>query len=333
MAYSSNYSVNECLVDVRQRRGFTLVELLVVIAIIGILVGLLLPAVQAAREAARRIQCSNNLKQMGLALHNFESAFKELPPAGYRGSGEGTWAVRLLPFLEQTSAYNQWDHTNIGAYFRLGANPAEIAARQLQVPAYLCPSRRGPVQLSRNGDSRNNFTGVTAYNIPGACGDYAHVGGGDDGTFTEQGTLKGLDTTGTWLLNPQWKVVKAKSRTSFRSVVDGTSNTAVFGEKHVAPIADFGLVAAGDSSIYNDNSPQFSARLMGRQVTNGTIARTLAAGPTDVLRRNERFGSYHPGICQFTLVDGSVRSLAITTDLDVLTSLALPADGKVVTLD
>ena len=316
----------------RTRSAFTLVELLVVIAIIGILVGLSLPAVQAAREAARRMQCSNNLKQMGLALHNFESANKEFPPAGFRGSGEGTWAVRLLPFLEQTAAYNQWDHTNIGAYFRLGATPAEVAARQLQVPAYLCPSRRGPIQLSKNGDSRNNFTGVTAYNIPGACGDYAHVGGGDNGTFTDQGTLKALDTTGTWQLNPVWKVVKAKSISSFRTVTDGTSNTAVFGEKHVAPIADFGLVVAGDSSIYNDNAPQFSARLMGRQVLNGTFARTLAAGPNDVFRRNERFGSYHPGVCQFTFVDGSVQSLSVNTDLDVLTAFALPSDGKVVAL-
>lgn len=315
------------------RIAFTLVELLVVIAIIGVLVGLLLPAVQAAREAARRMQCSNNLKQMGLALHNFESSYKELPPAGYRGSGEGTWAVRLLPFLEQVNAFNQWDHTNIGAYFRLGATPEQVAARQLQAPVYLCPSRRGPVQLSKNGDSRNNFTGVTAYNIPGACGDYAHVAGGDNGTFTEQGTLRGLDTTGTWLLAPQWKVVRAKSRTSFSTVSDGTSNTAVFGEKHVAPIADFGLVVAGDSSIYNDNSPQFSARLMGRQIVNGTIARTLAAGPTDLLRRNERFGSYHTGLCQFTFVDGSVRSLSINTDLDVLTAVALPDDGKVVNLE
>lgn len=314
------------------RLAFTLVELLVVIAIIGILVGLLLPAVQSAREAARRMQCSNNLKQIGLALHNFESTHKEFPPSGLRGSGEATWAVRLMPFLEQTSAYNQWDHTKIGAYFRLGATPQEVAARQVQVPAYLCPSRRGPVQLSRNGDSRNNFTGVTAYNIPGACGDYASVGGGDDGTFTDQGTLRALDRVGTWVLNPEWRVVKAKSITSFRTVTDGTSNTAVFGEKHIAPVADFGLVAAGDASMFNDNSPQFSVRLMGRQVTNGTFARTLAAGPTDIFRRNERFGSNHLGVCQFAFVDGSVQSLSVATDLDVLTAFALPSDGKVVAL-
>ena len=107
----------------------------------------------------------------------------------------------------------------------------------------------------------------------------------------------------------------------------------MFGEKHVALIAYFGLVVAGDASIYNDNAPQFSARLMGRQIVNGTIARTLAAGPNDQFRRNERFGSYHPGVCQFTFVDGSVQSLSINTDLDVLTAIALPSDGKVVKLD
>ena len=318
-------------VDRRGRVAFTLVELLVVIAIIGVLVGLLLPAVQAAREAARRMQCSNNLRQIGLAIHNFESTHKKFPPAGIRGSGEGTWAVQLLPFLEQTNAYSQWDFKKLGAYFRLGANPTEIAARQLQVPAYLCPSRRGAIQLSRTGDNRN-FAGIQTYNIPGGCGDYAHVAGGDDGTFQTQGTLKALDFSGTWQLAPIWAVVKAESITSFRTVTDGTSNTAVIGEKHIAPIADFGLAAAGDSSIFNDNSPQWSARLMGRQTVNGTIARTIAAGPTDIFRRNERFGSYHPGVCQFTFVDGSVQSLSITTDLDVLTSLALPSDGKVVAL-
>ena len=93
------------------RRAFTLVELLVVIAIIGILVGLLLPAVQAAREAARRMSCSNNLKQLGLANHNFADTFKAFPPAKVADTpyGSATWAVLILPYLEQSNGYNLWD--------------------------------------------------------------------------------------------------------------------------------------------------------------------------------------------------------------------------------
>ncbi len=112
------------------RRGFTLVELLVVIAIIGILVGLLLPAVQAAREAARRMQCSNNLKQLALSLHNYESSFKRYPAAG-RGYGMPTNAPRnniimnsnglvsLLPYLEQTNLFNRFNHTKPFPYTRI----------------------------------------------------------------------------------------------------------------------------------------------------------------------------------------------------------------------
>ena len=115
--------------NIRRRRGFTLVELLVVIAIIGILVGLLLPAVQAAREAARRMQCSNNLKQWGLANHNFESAFKRFPYGMLRPDGTGwghpEWGTptqnrryalthQLLPFMEQTALYDWFDQLNFG---------------------------------------------------------------------------------------------------------------------------------------------------------------------------------------------------------------------------
>jgi len=316
-------------VKTRNLGGFTVVELLVVITIIGILFGLLLPAVQAVREAARRMQCSNNLKQMGLALHNFESANKEFPPSGIRGSGEITWAVHLLPYLEQQSVYSEFDLRKLGSYYRLGANPAEVAARQAQIPSYLCPSRRGPQQLSRDNDNRV-FAGVPNYNIPGACGDYAYVGGGNDGTFHHQGTLRNIAFTGTWQLPAPWMVIKAKSVTGFRTVSDGTSYTAVFGEKHLPSIPDAGLGAAGDASIFNDDTFQWSSRLMGRQITNGTIARTLAAGPTDVFRPTERFGSHHPGACQFTFVDGSVKSISISADLDVLTALALPSAGVVV---
>ncbi len=125
----------------RDRKGFTLVELLVVIAIIGILVGLLLPAVQQAREAARRMQCHNNLKQLGLAMHNYESAYKRLPGGvGPYGCCWGTWQVRILPFIEQNALYSIYK--NLG-----GADPQERYAHannrpvvSTRIPTLTCPS-------------------------------------------------------------------------------------------------------------------------------------------------------------------------------------------------
>src|SRR5207253_6161530 len=95
-------------IPMRSRRGFTLIELLVVIAIISTLIGMLLPAVQKAREAASRISCANNLKQIGLALHNYESTFERLPPSR-TSIGSATWAVFIMPFIEQDNLYNQWN--------------------------------------------------------------------------------------------------------------------------------------------------------------------------------------------------------------------------------
>ena len=118
------------------RRAFTLVELLVVIAIIGVLVALLLPAVQAAREAARRSQCQNHLKQIGLAVHNFEDIYKTLPHSRY--DDRYTWAVEILPFVEQKSLYDQWDLTK--NYYKQNA-----VARMTTVPVYFCPSRRSQI--------------------------------------------------------------------------------------------------------------------------------------------------------------------------------------------
>lgn len=133
-----------------QRRGFTLVELLVVIAIIGVLVSLLLPAVQAAREAARRMQCVNNVKQLALAVHNYESDFKQLPPAGkylkkpdadykkvnLRAGRNHSWIVMLLPYLEQQTIYNRFDIENI----IIGRTPGDPQPQESQPSSLLCPS-------------------------------------------------------------------------------------------------------------------------------------------------------------------------------------------------
>jgi prepilin-type N-terminal cleavage/methylation domain-containing protein len=150
-------------------RGFTLIELLVVIAIISILIGMLLPAVQKAREAAARISCANNLKQIGLAMHMYHNDHERLPP-NRLGDGRATWAVLILPYLEQDNLYRQWDLSK--TYFE----QTEVARRGT-VKGYFCPSRRtagDAPQLSVSGDVPG-VAGAPNVHFPGGLSDYAVV--------------------------------------------------------------------------------------------------------------------------------------------------------------
>ena len=158
------------------RAGFTLVELLVVIAVIGILIGLLMPAVQKAREAASRISCANNLKQISLAMHHYHLDFGKLPPrarlAGSADANNGagaTWAVLIMPYLEQDNLYKQWDLSR--RYY-----DQNDAARRGFVRIYFCPTRRSAgssPETSTSGDQSVLADGSLASNVAGALGDYA----------------------------------------------------------------------------------------------------------------------------------------------------------------
>jgi prepilin-type N-terminal cleavage/methylation domain-containing protein len=153
----------------RPSGGFTLVELLVVMALISLLLGLLLPAVQKAREAANRIKCANNLKQITLALHLYEHTYGQLPPFSVLPTGGATWAVLILPYLEQDNLYRQWDLSR--TYYE-----QTDVARQTPVSSYFCPTRRSAStspRLSLSGDQPR--LGINQYgsNVPGALGDYA----------------------------------------------------------------------------------------------------------------------------------------------------------------
>jgi prepilin-type N-terminal cleavage/methylation domain-containing protein len=151
----------------RRRRGFTLVELLVVISIISILIGLLLPAVQKSRESANRISCANNLKQIALALHQYHHDYEMLPPTRL-GDQRATWAVLILPYLEQDPLYKQWDLKR--TYYEQNE-----VARTTRYKGYFCPTRRTAETdptLSVSGDEPS--VGVEfPQHVPGALNDYA----------------------------------------------------------------------------------------------------------------------------------------------------------------
>jgi prepilin-type N-terminal cleavage/methylation domain-containing protein/prepilin-type processing-associated H-X9-DG protein len=206
----------EGLVMPRQRRGFTLIELLVVIAIIAILVALLVPAVQKVRESANRTQCQNNLKQIGLATHNYESTFKYLPPGGahWVGSTPISVAVIVLPYVEQSSLYQLFDFTTD---INLGAR--NDAARIQTVPLYICPSDSSQEQLPDPGaGGAGNFAGKNNYyGCIGATADQRDVNSSLTGVFN----FKATTTAG---------VTSVTTRTAILGISDGASNTAMWSE-------------------------------------------------------------------------------------------------------
>ncbi|MCA9183416.1 MAG: DUF1559 domain-containing protein [Planctomycetales bacterium] len=334
------------------RRGFTLVELLVVIAIIGVLVGLLLPAVQAAREAARRMSCSNNLKQLGLAMHNFADVHKTFPARKVADSpyGAATWAVTILPFLEQSNGYNLWDlrkgYSDQDDTSTISPTEQTDAARQVRVPAYTCPSRRDGSQLSIMETGQGGILGTggqqARFHKPGSVGDYA----GNVGTFgapNSNGDIQGI----WWSTSANGVLVRGtqrpggsgtdpvQSQVTFGSITDGTSNTFLIGEKHVPQVGLY-HVNYGDSSIYNGYWIPYSGRLAG-------FEDPIALGPNDVSLSSSagiyadsiqarRFGSWHPGVCGFVLCDGSVHHISNSLDGTTLERLAKRSDGLVVQL-
>jgi prepilin-type N-terminal cleavage/methylation domain-containing protein/prepilin-type processing-associated H-X9-DG protein len=303
------------------RRGFTLIELLVVIAIIAILIGLLLPAVQKVRQAAARAQCQNNLKQIGIAIHGYHDGNGFLPPGRIDVDGGVTWAVLILPHIEQDNFYRQWD---VHKWYYV--HPPEV--RKTQVKTYYCPGRRSPSpsSISIQGETPDIWpwtppvppdSGTSWF---GALGDYAASCGDNAG-----GTYNAVSANGAIILanyagsgTPR-TITSFSSNTTFNSISDGLSNTIFVGEKHV-PQGQFGKESAGDGSIYNGDPTNLNA---ARIAGTGNL---LARSPTEAF--NKQFGGPHTGVCNFLLGDGSVRAVANTISGTTLSLLSVRNDNK-----
>jgi prepilin-type N-terminal cleavage/methylation domain-containing protein len=280
------------------RPAFTLIELLVVIAIIGVLVALLLPAVQAAREAARRSSCQNHLKQIALACHNYHDTTGKLPPASTAPSLAGSSGfAAVLPFLEQSNLYSLYD------FSKGNSDPVNLAAVSQRIPTYICPSCVFARTVPIAGCDANNR----------APGTYAFSTGALDPWGTNNGAI----------------ATAATPQTDFASILDGTSNTFLAGESHwnfkdylwgSAPPTPCSGQVRGGFTYWSSPYPLATAF-----TTRGPFNPKAMAGDS---RRLSNFRSNHPGGVNMANVDGSVKFVAETIDHALLDALATRDGGE-----
>lgn len=315
----------------RTRVGFTLVELLVVIAIIGILVGLLLPAVQAAREAARRMQCSNNMKQLGLALHNYESTFKKWPPSRLNLSSpvifQQSWTAMIMPYLEQGNLHARYQ---FGTPWYARANDPLTTSK---IPTLLCPSAPD----GRDLPAANQYAAVTNNSRTDrplwAYCDYGSVNAVRNSAFI----LAGLPSLGT--REALGALGRGPEGVPLSTITDGLSNTAVLGEgggrpsqyvsgrkvNNPRPGIAFGTPTVADGWGWADINSGFSidgADKLGMQNnTTNSGATTIVGNCLMNCTNDSEIYSFHTGGGLFTMGDGSVQFFS--ANLDPKTFVAL----------
>jgi prepilin-type N-terminal cleavage/methylation domain-containing protein len=326
------------------RRGFTLVELLVVIAIIGVLVALLLPAIQAAREAARRAQCQNGLKQMGLSVQNYHGAKNQLPPMRIIDHQQ-TWLQLILDYMEQTQVKGLWVASK-GCFY-----DQSYQCRTAAIDAYFCPSQAHETRLVEAVPdavhSHNPTDPATSRPWAGSISDYRAVAGSTLPVYDEAGTLVTVfnDGTSQYVDGPipacRRSNIKStdtgrryltgfKVETTLKSITDGTSNTLLAGEVGRGT-SETGHAFNGDHApgVFIGKTNGFCQRCGLPGVPPGV---TPTAAQVFEYGDGGTFGSMHNGVVQFVMCDGSVRSIGIDVDLAIMDFLATRAAGDIATL-
>jgi prepilin-type N-terminal cleavage/methylation domain-containing protein/prepilin-type processing-associated H-X9-DG protein len=354
----------------RRATGFTLVELLVVIAIIGTLVGLLLPAVQIARESARRTTCANGLRQLALAFHNYEAARKLLPPLkrtsnciaapnNEAGMAQRSWAPEVLPFVEEAALMqgydiqrNWWENADgtapsggTAGVLDTGATGNRLLART-QLPFLQCPSCPQPNRIQDKIDTPRKT---------GACTDYFLVAG--TGTnFAAVASLPGWPAAAMPGATEEWSGCGAaakRPRSTLAKISDGIAKTILLGEcagredvwragVRYPANADNAAGAAcaraqGGAWATNDNPYAFGEKAAGWCTAAGSP--TTGAIPTSLMRINGSneagwlLSAFHPGGAHVAMADGSVTFMADNASIEVIGRLATRAGGETVTLD
>jgi prepilin-type N-terminal cleavage/methylation domain-containing protein/prepilin-type processing-associated H-X9-DG protein len=311
--------------NVKKRRGFTLIELLVVIAIIAVLIALLLPAVQKVRAAAARIQCSNNLKQLGLAMHNYHGAMGALPPGyvnrgPYGNSGFSFthgWAPFILPYVEEQQLYNlyRWD---LPLY-----DPGNQRVVSHHLKVFQCPSE--PEQ-----DRYMTITAFAAFGTKGACGDYT-ITLGVDPVLAQRGLADPVGDYRGALTNtptPALAISPIPSGTRLTEISDGASNTILLAEDAGRPRLWQSGKAGADQVLEGGPWDHFKGGII---LQGSTIDGTMIPGPCAInCTNNGAVYAFHTGGANAVYADGSVHFLPASINLRVLAALITRAGGEVV---
>jgi len=311
-----------CRKPFRAKLGFTLVELLVVIAIIGVLVALLLPAVQTAREAARRAQCSNNLKQVGLAMTQYADTYKGAFPVGEYNWGWGTWLVGLMPYIEQKALFDQYKGfggitiADVNVVYSATAN---LPVTRTQIQAYTCPSDSTTASLgSRSGITYHNYVANHGSTTLQRQATFGTMLNGQPNKFKGAPFIY----VGSATSNPQ--VVR------FADVFDGLSNTLAFSETvqgHANDLRGFAWWNGG-SHFETHLSPNSSQPDILENISyciNNDTYNPPCDGPTSANPENIAARSRHPSGVMASLCDGSVRFIPNSINLDIWRAISTAA--------
>jgi prepilin-type N-terminal cleavage/methylation domain-containing protein/prepilin-type processing-associated H-X9-DG protein len=319
----------------RSHAGFTLIELLVVIAIIAVLIALLVPAVQKVREAANRASCTNNLKQIGLALHNYHEANGTFPPGGVTngpccGTQSGpTWTIFILPYLEMDNLYKQYDFSVTNEH------PNNEAVRTYFVKVYSCPSdiNINKLAVPESGPA-NDLRPQRQY----ATGSYRAMEGRTDGLAwfdAEDGRIFSLSWRGALHSMsdarypppfPPGYTAPPYGLERFGNIIDGTSSTLMVGEYSTISRLRRTTFWAYTYTSYNQSA---AVPPQSRQLMNDFDRCVAIGGAGDSNPCKRAWGSFHPGVVNFLFCDGSVRSLSTGIDMFLFADLATIAGGEV----